>query len=154
MKKIYFSDKKVHYKNVDELLQYFRDRGIIFGNEVKLGNGVELGYGVELGNGVKLGNWVKLGNEVELGDEVKLGDRVKISKHQIFTSNCLYKYTVAGYYDKNEQIIQMGCYTRKRKEWEEDFWNNPREFPNDNSDKSNERLLAFKIVCAWFDNMV
>ena len=36
-------------------------------------------------------------------------------------------------------------------EWEEDFWNNEKEFPNDNSDKSNARLRAFKMCCNFLD---
>jgi len=45
----------------------------------------------------------------------------------------------------------MGCYIRTRKEWEEDFWNNLGEFPNDNSKKSKDRVFAFEIACKWLD---
>jgi hypothetical protein len=45
----------------------------------------------------------------------------------------------------------MGCYTRLLSEWENDFWNNPNEFPNDGSLKSNLRLFAFETAKRWFD---
>ena len=45
----------------------------------------------------------------------------------------------------------MGCYLRTRAEWKTNFWNNPKEFPNDNSKASNDRLLAFKLACMWLD---
>jgi len=50
-----------------------------------------------------------------------------------------------------EQWIQMGCFLRKREDWERDFWNNNREFPNDNSQKSNDRKKAFDFACLWLD---
>lgn len=52
----------------------------------------------------------------------------------------------------NTQWVQMGCHLRTRENWEKDFWNNPKEFPNDNSEKSNNRMLAFKMACIWLDS--
>jgi hypothetical protein len=45
----------------------------------------------------------------------------------------------------------MGCYLHSRTEWESDFWNNADEFPNDGSEKSNNRKLAFDLACQWLD---
>ena len=61
--------------------------------------------------------------------------------------NGLYKYIVIPYVtETGEARIKMGCYDRTLKEWEDDFWNNPDEFPNDGSEKSNLRLLAFETA--------
>lgn len=53
--------------------------------------------------------------------------------------------------EENKQIIQLGCHIRSREAWEADFWNNPKEFPNDGSKASQRRMLAFKLACAWLD---
>jgi len=45
----------------------------------------------------------------------------------------------------------MGCFIRTRKEWEDNFWNNDKEFPNDNSKTSNDRLLAFELAIQWLN---
>ena len=54
---------------------------------------------------------------------------------------------------KTEIENQITIYTERltRKEWKEDFWNNPSEFPNDNSLKSNLRLLGFETAEKWFE---
>ena len=63
-----------------------------------------------------------------------------------------YKYTCCPRIkETGEQLIQMGCHLRTREEWEGDFWNNDNEFPNDGSEESNNRLIAFKLACAWLD---
>ena len=49
------------------------------------------------------------------------------------------------------EMVQLGCFTRTRKEWEADFWNNNNEFPNNNSEKSKARLRAFKMCCTFLD---
>ena len=59
----------------------------------------------------------------------------------------LYKYDVEiGITTKDEVIIKMGCFTRSLEEWEDNFWNNDNEFPNDNSTGSNKRLKAFEFA--------
>jgi hypothetical protein len=78
----------------------------------------------------------------------------KITRYTAMFALNLYKYSVAAYINKkNEQIIQLGCCTRKRTEWENDFWNNEKEFPNDDSAKSNARMRAFKIACFFLDSI-
>jgi hypothetical protein len=78
----------------------------------------------------------------------------KIEKDDIFINiQQVYRYTCCPRIKSDgTQLIQMGCFLRTRKEWEEDFWNNISEFPNDNSVKSNKRLLAFKMACMWLDS--
>lgn len=46
----------------------------------------------------------------------------------------------------------MGCHWRSLAEWEADFWNNPKEFPNDGSAKSNMRLAAYNFAKEWIKN--
>jgi uncharacterized protein YjbI with pentapeptide repeats len=74
---------------------------------------------------------------------------IKIKKAIIFSG--LYKYTVIPFIsEEGEKYIKMGCYTRKLSEWKLDFWNNNDEFPNDGSEKSNLRLMAFETAKRWF----
>ena len=74
----------------------------------------------------------------------------KIKKAVVFTG--VYKYSVIAYITIHEEKrIKMGCYDRTLAKWEENFWNNEVEFPNDNSEKSNLRLLAFETAKKWFE---
>ena len=74
-----------------------------------------------------------------------------VIKHvRVFSS--LYKYQVwAIIAEDDSEWVRMGCFFRKREEWENDFWNNDREFKNDNSEDSNMRLAAFNFACKWID---
>jgi len=40
-------------------------------------------------------------------------------------------------------MIKLGCFDRPLDDWVKDFWNNDLEFPNDGSEKSNNRLQLF-----------
>jgi len=46
----------------------------------------------------------------------------------------------------NVLYVGMGCHFRTAKDWQEDFWNNLSEFPNDGSIKTQERVLACKFA--------
>ena len=74
-----------------------------------------------------------------------------VIKHvRIFTS--LYRYQVwAIIAEDNSEWIRLGCFFRKREEWNENFWNNNEEFKNDNSEDINMRLAAFNFACKWID---
>ena len=72
----------------------------------------------------------------------------KIKTANVMTG--LYTYVVIPYITEKGVIrIKMGCYDRTLKEWDDDFWNNPSEFPNDNSLKSKSRLFAFETAKSW-----
>jgi len=74
----------------------------------------------------------------------------KIKNAAVFTG--LYAYIVIPYItEENDKRIKMGCYDRLLAEWENDFWNNPNEFPNDGSEKSQLRLFAFGAAKKWFE---
>ena len=73
-----------------------------------------------------------------------------IKRAIVFTG--LYEYVVIPYVtDKEVKRIKMGCYDRSLAEWNENFWNNEKEFPNDGSEKSQFRLMAFETAKKWFD---
>ena len=73
----------------------------------------------------------------------------KIQKVAVFTG--LYEYIVIPYItEAGEKRVKMGCQNRSLAEWEADFWNNNNEFPNDGSDSSQMRLMAFNTAVSWF----
>jgi len=75
---------------------------------------------------------------------------VRIKKAVVFTG--LYKYIVIAFIsESDEKWIKLGCFCRTLSEWESDFWNNKKEFPNDNSEASQMRLLAFDTCKKWFE---
>lgn len=68
----------------------------------------------------------------------------------VFTG--LYNYVVIPFISEDDiQYVKMGCYTRKVSEWDENFWNNNCEFPNNGSEKSNLRKFAYDTARKWFD---
>jgi len=74
----------------------------------------------------------------------------KIKNAIIFTG--LYAYIVIPYItEDNIKRLKLGCYDRTLAEWEDNFWNNESEFPNDGSTKSELRMMAFKTAKMWFD---
>jgi hypothetical protein len=123
MKIIYLKNEKIEYEKIGDITDKLDSRNI------------------------QLGDYVTLGNYVTLGDYVTLG------KYQVFSSNSLYKYVVSAYQKDRVQIIQLGCRTQTRQEWESNFWNNDNEFPNNGSEKSIARLRAFKVACFFLDSI-
>lgn len=74
----------------------------------------------------------------------------KIKAATVFTG--LYNYIVIPYItEENEKRVKMGCHDRSVTEWDADFWNNNREFPNNGSVKSQLRLMAYETAKKWFD---
>jgi len=72
-----------------------------------------------------------------------------IAKMNIFSG--LYKYKVVCATDLNsEKWVGLGCYFRKIKDWETDFWNNNIEFPDNGSIESRKRYFAYKVAKDWF----
>ena len=64
----------------------------------------------------------------------------------------LYEYTSGGIFSiTGEKYIKLGCHTRLLEDWKKDFWNNPNEFPNAGSEKSQLRLAAFEYWVKWFE---
>lgn len=79
-----------------------------------------------------------------------LRDAEKIKTAAVFTG--LYQYIVIPYItEENIKRVKMGCDSRSLEEWEENFWNNNEEFPNNGSMKSNLRLMAFNTAKAWLE---
>ena len=51
--------------------------------------------------------------------------------------------------EDGKKYVKMGCYLRTVKEWDKDFWNNKSEFPNNESIKSQLRIIAYKTAKNW-----
>jgi uncharacterized protein YjbI with pentapeptide repeats len=78
-----------------------------------------------------------------------IGD-IKIKTAIVFTG--IYKYIAMPIIaEDDKKYIKLGCYLRSVEEWEKDFWNNNNEFPNDNSIKSQLRVLAFETCKKWLE---
>jgi hypothetical protein len=76
---------------------------------------------------------------------------LKVKKMMVFTR--LYKYLVVVIItEDNKEHIGLGCHLREVKEWEKDFWNNIKEFPNDGNKESNMRLAAYNFIKEWLIN--
>jgi len=66
----------------------------------------------------------------------------------------IYKYASFSFeMDTGTRYIRLGCRSRALEEWESDFWDNNEEFPDDNSEKSNLRKLAFETHRKWFSKL-
>jgi uncharacterized protein YjbI with pentapeptide repeats len=74
----------------------------------------------------------------------------KVEKAAVFTG--LYKYLVIPFITENkESRVAMGCHNRSLKEWEDNFWNNDEEFPNNGNIDSQMRLMAFETAKKWLE---
>lgn len=74
----------------------------------------------------------------------------KIKTAIVFTG--LYKYIVIPYITEDGiKRVKMGCHNRTLDEWNNDFWNNDNEFPNNDSLDSNLRVMAFETAKKWFE---
>lgn len=75
---------------------------------------------------------------------------LKIKKTAVF--NGLYANIVIAYITESDEArIKIGCFDRTLKEWDDDFWNNDGDYPNDNSESSNLRLMAFETAKKWIE---
>jgi len=75
---------------------------------------------------------------------------VKIKKAIVFTG--IYKYIAMPIITEDDKTyVKLGCHLRTVEDWEKDFWNNPNEFPDDNSVKSQLRVLAFETCKKWIE---
>jgi uncharacterized protein YjbI with pentapeptide repeats len=64
----------------------------------------------------------------------------------------LYKYlSMPIVAEDGKYYIKLGCHLRSVEEWENDFWNNNNEFPDDGSIKSHLRVLAFETAKKWLE---
>ena len=62
-----------------------------------------------------------------------------------------YKYKSVGFIAGKRKYVQMGYFLRLLKDWEKNFWNNDQEFPNDGSEKSNNRYKRFLKIKNYLD---
>ena len=62
-----------------------------------------------------------------------------------------YKYKSIGFIAGKSKYVRMGCFLRLLEDWKRNFWNNDKEFPNDNSEKSNNRYKRFLEIKNYLD---
>jgi len=75
---------------------------------------------------------------------------LKIQKTAVFTG--LFKYTAMPIITQdNKHYVRLGCYTRLVSDWQNDFWNNSNEFPNNGDLDSKYRLMAFEFCKKWIE---
>ena len=75
---------------------------------------------------------------------------VKAKRFNVFKS--LYRYSVIPIIDVNgHQYVKMGCKFNSRAEWENNFWNNKSEFPDNGSEKTELRKFALETAFRWLD---
>ena len=162
--------QKYEYENISDLNEEFKKRNIKIGAWAKIGVGAKIearaniGVGATIGADATIGECAKIEAGTTIGECATIGKLAKIGAWakiealaKIEADNCffavnLYKYSCGAWVESRRgEMIQLGCFTRTREEWEKDFWNNPKEFPNDNSEKSKARLIAFKMCCYFLD---
>ena len=107
MKKIiYLQDEngnfqKYEYENISDLNEEFKKRNIT------------IGYNASIGD------------SASIGALARIGYNASIEKYNSFFAVNIYDYPCGAWIEeKRGEIIQLGCFTRTRKEWENDFWNN------------------------------
>ena len=163
MKKIiYLQDEKnifqkYEYENILELNEEFKKRNITIGNNARIGDSASIGNMAIIGYNASIGNMAIIGDNARIeewagiGDRASIGAWARIEKYNSFFAVNIYDYPCGAWIENRGEIIQLGCFTRTRKEWEDDFWNNDKEFPNNKSEKSNARLRAFQMCCNFLD---
>ena len=137
--------QKYEYENISDLNEELKKRNI------KIGEWATIGEWAKIGAGAKIGADAKIGARATIEADAKIGVGARIEKYNSFFAVNIYDYPCGAWIENRGEIIQLGCFTRTRKEWEDDFWNNEKEFPNDNSDKSNATLSAFQLCCNFLD---
>ena len=97
-------------------------------------------------NGKTIAEWLEINktNDADLRGANLRGAVYKGVKVMFLCSlGRLYTYNVVVVIsDDNTIYVGLGCYFRKAIDWQNDFWNNKSEFPNDGSIKTQERELA------------
>lgn len=74
----------------------------------------------------------------------------KIKSFAVFTG--IYKYVAMPIIaEDGTEWIRLGCHWRKVSDWENDFWNNPEEFPNNGNIDSKLRWLAYQTCLQWLE---
>ncbi len=68
----------------------------------------------------------------------------------IIVINSQYPYLSLGYYFNNQPRIRLGCHDKTIEEWEQNFWNNEKEFPKD-SPQGQNRFLIYSFMKKWLE---
>jgi hypothetical protein len=112
-----------------------------------------------IGDGVNIGEDVVVDSYAQIGSYAQISNSVKIQKNAFIESCCCvedninryrYKYdaNASGYDSGGDFIIRLGCSKYSRDWWEDNFWNNIHEFPDDpKNPDSILRLAVFNHIC-------
>jgi len=119
---------------------------VSIGDEAIISDNVTLKYRVSIGDRATIGEGTTIGALAIIGDDVTILARARIEAGWKITKIVHlineYRYSVSGYIIDGVIIIQMGCHTRTVQEWENDFWNNDKEF-KEGTPEGKQRLRAF-----------
>ena len=156
MKTITINRNRYKYSSDTELRDVFKKYPYIkIGANFEIGNNARINTPFTAGDRFTAGDWFTAGYGFMAGNDFTADDWFRAGYG--FTAGCNfepkhvtellneYKFVSRSYLSNGTWFVQMGCYLRTLEEWEADFWNNPNEFPNDGSEKSNERLRCFEL---------
>jgi uncharacterized protein YjbI with pentapeptide repeats len=59
-----------------------------------------------------------------------------------------YKYSSYGYKCNGKLRVRLGCFDRTIEEWDSNFWNNEKEFPQDSPEGKN-RFMIYGFIKTW-----
>ena len=78
----------------------------------------------------------------------------QLTQYIYFEKDNKYEYYSEGIIVSDIKYVRMGCFFRKISDWENNFWNNPNEFPDDGSVKSVGRYNRFLQIKEYLDKMI
>lgn len=52
---------------------------------------------------------------------------------------------------EDKHYVKLGCHLRSVDDWDSDFWNNDKEFPNNGDQVSKDRLFTFEVCKKWIN---
>ena len=146
MKKVYLDINKLQEEGGDN---------VTLGNYSKIGIASTIKYSVTIGDCVSIGYSSTICHNSDIADDATIGNGIEILPRAKIKSGWTikdivhlrneYRYHVSGYIINGTIIIQMGCFTRSLAEWENDFWNNDKEFKK-GTPEGEQRLLAFSLL--------
>lgn len=137
---ITIGNDKHEYSTREELLAIFANY-----TNIRVGNNFECGHYFRCGGNFECGDYFKCGNSFKCGNNFEPTNVIECPNH--------YKYIARGFHNliDGKNYVQLGCYCRKVEDWENDFWNNPNEFQNDGSERSESRKRVYVRIKAFLE---
>jgi carbonic anhydrase/acetyltransferase-like protein (isoleucine patch superfamily) len=146
---VFLGGIKFEFNTLLQLQKESKKYGISIGNDASIGDRASIGDDASIGDRASIGDDASIGYRASIGDDASILIRARIKASWSITKITHlineYKYHVSGFVVDGEIIIQMGCFTRSLKEWENDFWNNNNEF-REGTPEGDDRLRAFNKI--------